>query len=164
MRIAHLLLTANLLMLLGGFSLDVQAATANIKVTSIAEVEVDVVKDGKKQIKRSAPDKAVPGTEVIFTNTFENVGSKTASDIVINNPIPANTEYKAGSAFGNDCAIVFSADGGKIFSAAENLKAKGADGKEHAAIPRQYTHIRWTCKGQLASGKSGEVGFRAVVK
>lgn len=160
MRISRLLLTANLLMLLGGFSLDVQAVTANIKVTSIAEVEV--IKDGK--IQRSAPDKTVPGTEVIFTNTFENVGGKTASDIVINNEIPANTEYKAGSAFGNDCAIVFSADGGKTFSAAENLKIKGADGKVHAAIPRQYTHIRWTCKGQLASGKSGEVGFRAVIK
>lgn len=164
MRISRLLLTANLLMLLGGFSLDVQAAGATIKVTSIAEVEVDVVKNGKKEIKRSSPDKAVPGTEVIFTNTFENVGGKTASDIVINNPIPANTEYKAGSAFGNDCAIVFSADGGKTFSAAENLKIKGADGKEYIAPPRQYSHIRWTYKGQLASGKSGEVGFRAIVK
>lgn len=160
MRISRLLLTANLIILLGGFSLDVQAATAAIKVTSTAEVEV--IKDGK--VQRSAPDKAIPGTEVIFTNTFENVSGKTASDIVINNLIPANTEYKAGSAFGNDCAIVFSADGGKTFGAAKNLKAKGADGREYIAQPRQYTHIRWTYKGQLASGKSGEVGFRAVIK
>lgn len=164
MRISRLLLTANLLILLGGFSLGVQAAEATIKVTSIAEVEVEVVKNGKKEIKRAPVEKAVPGSEVIFTNTFENVGNKTASDIVINNPIPNDMEYKGGSAFGKDCAIVFSADGGKTFGAAENLKVKGADGKQRNALPSEYTHIRWTYKGQLAAGKSGEVGFRAAVK
>lgn len=165
MRISRLLFTANLLVLLGGYPLAVQAADGAIKVKSVAEIEVTVVgKDGKKEIKRVSPDKAVPGTEVIFTNTFENIGGKTASDIVINNPIPANTEYKAGSAFGKDCAIVFSADGGKKFGHAEELKIKDAEGKERTALPREYTHIRWTYKGQLAAGKSGAVGFRAVIK
>lgn len=165
MRISRLLLTTNLLILLGGFSLAAHAADGAIKVKSVAEIEVTVVgKDGKKEIKRASPEKAVPGTEVIFTNTFENISKKTASDIVINNPIPNNMEYKGGSAFGKDCAIVFSADGGKTFGAAENLTAKGADGTEHTALPRQYTHIRWSYKGQLAAGKSGEVGFLAVIK
>jgi uncharacterized repeat protein (TIGR01451 family) len=164
MRIFRLLFSAMLLILLGGFSLEVNAVGATIKVTSIAEIEVHVFKNGKKEIKRSSPDQAVPGTEVIFTNTFENVGGKTASDIVINNPIPDNTEYKANSAFGKDCTIYFSVDGGKTFGVAENLKVKGADGKEYPALPRQYSHIRWTYKGQLASGKFGEVGFHAVIK
>lgn len=165
MRISRLLLTANLLILLGGYSLAVQAADGAIKVKSVAEIEVTVVgKDGKKEIKRVSPNKAVPGTEVIFTNTFENVGGKTASDIVINNPIPADTEYKADSAFGKDTVIVFSADGGKKFGHAEELKIKDAEGKERTALPREYTHIRWTYKGQLAAGKSGEVSFRAAIK
>lgn len=165
MRISRLLLTANLLILLGGYSLAVQAADGAIKVKSVAEIEVTVVgKDGKKEIKRVSPDKAVPGTEVIFTNTFENIGGKTASDIVINNPIPADMEYKGGSAFGKDCSIVFSADGGKKFGHAEELKIKDAEGKERTALPREYTHIRWSYKGQLTAGKSGEVGFRAVIK
>lgn len=165
MRIPRLLLTANLLILLGGYPLAAQAADGAIKVKSVAEIEVTVVgKDGKKEIKRVSPDKAVPGTEVIFTNTFENIGGKTASDIVINNPIPADMEYKGGSAFGKDCAIVFSADGGKKFGHAEELKIKDAEGKERTALPSEYTHIRWSYKGQLAAGKSGEVGFRAVIK
>lgn len=164
MRISRLFLTTHLFILLVGFPLGVYAADTPIKVTSIAEVEVEVDRNGKKELKRSSPEKALPGTEVIFTNKFENVGSKAAGDIVINNPIPAYTEYKAGSAFGNDCAIVFSADNGRTFATAENLKVKGADGKEHTALPKQYTHIRWTYKGQLAGGKSGEVGFRAVIK
>jgi len=165
MRICHLLLTANLLILLGGFSLPAHAAGGSIKVKSVAEVEIAVIgKDGKKELKRSSPDKAVPGTEMIFTNTFENVSNKTASDIVIDNPIPANTEYRADSAFGKDCTILFSADGGRMFGAAENLKVKGADGKQRNALPGEYTHIRWIYKGQLVAGKSGEVGFRAVIK
>lgn len=164
MRISHLLLTTHLLILLSGFSLGAQAAEATIKVKSIAEVEVEVVKNGKKEFGRIPPDKAVPGTEVIFTNTFENISGKAVSDIVINNPIPAYTEYKAGSAFGKDCVIAFSADGGKTFDTAENLKIKAADGKEYTATPKQYTNIRWLYKNQLASGKSGEVGFRAVIK
>lgn len=164
MRISRLVIITNLFMLLGVFSLGVQAAEPTIKVKSIAEIEVEAVNNGIKEITRSSPIKAVPGTEVIYTNTFENVGSETASNIVINNPIPVDTEYKAGSAFGKDCEIVFSVDGGRTFGEAGSLKVKGADGNEYPALPRQYTHIRWTYKGQLAVGQSGELGFRAIIK
>jgi uncharacterized repeat protein (TIGR01451 family) len=165
MRIFNLLLTTTLLALLGSFSSSAQAAGDAIKATSIAQIEVEVVgKDGKKTFKRTPVDKAVPGTEVIYTNTFENVGNKPAGDIVINNPIPNDSEYKAGSAFGKNCEILFSVDGGKKFGHAEELKIKDADGKERTAMAKEYTHIRWTYKGQLAAGKSGEVGFRATIK
>jgi len=165
MRISRLFLATMLLSMLSIYSLAVQAADGAIKVTSIAEVEVTTLgKDGKKSVKRTTPEKAVPGSEVIFTNIFENVSNKAASDIVINNPVPNDTTYKAGSVFGKDCAIAFSADGGKTFGAAENLKIKGANGQQRNALPSEYTHIRWTYKGQLAPGKFGEVGFRAVIK
>lgn len=164
MRVSRLLFTTTLLALLGSFSLGAQAAGGAIKVKSVAEIEVEVVKNGIKEIKRTSPEKAVPGTEIIFTNTFENISDKAAGDIVINNPIPNDTEYKAGSAFGKDCEILFSADSGKSFAAAENLKVKDVDGKVHTALSKEYTNIRWTFKGQLAAGKSGEVGFRAVIK
>jgi uncharacterized repeat protein (TIGR01451 family) len=165
MRIFSLLLTTTLLALLGSFSSGAQAAGEAIRLTSIAEVEVAVTgKDGKKTLKRTPPEKAIPGTEVIYTTKFENTINKPAGDIVIDNPIPNDSEYKAGSAFGKNCEILFSADGGKKFGHAEELKIKGADGKEHTALAKEYTHIRWTYKGQLAAGKSGEVGFRATIK
>lgn len=164
MRIFRLLLIT-LFTLLGSFSPGAQAAGAAVKVTSIAQVEVEAVgKDGKKMLKRSTVEKAVPGTEVIYTTTFENVIKKPVSDIVIDNPIPNASEYKAGSAFGKDCEILFSADGGKKFGHAEELKIKDTDGRERPALAKEYTHIRWTYKGQLAAGKSGEVGFRAAIK
>jgi uncharacterized repeat protein (TIGR01451 family) len=165
MRIFNLLLTTILFALLGSFSSGAQAAEGSIKITSIAQIEVDVVgKDGKKTLQRTPVTKAVPGTEVIYTNTFENLGKKSASDIVINNPIPNDSEYKAGSAFGKNCEILFSVDGGKKFGHAEELKIKEAGGKERTALAKEYTHIRWTYKKQLAAGKSGEVGFRATIK
>lgn len=165
MRVHQFLLGAALFIGLSSFSLSSKAAEGAIKVTSIAQVEVEVIaKDGKKSLKRTPVDKAIPGTEVIYTTTFENRFDKAVSNIVINNPIPNDTEYKAGSAFGKDCEILFSADGGNTFGHAEELKVQDADGKKRNALPKEYTNIRWNYKGQLAAGKSGEVGFRSVIK
>ncbi len=165
MRISRLFLITTLFVTLGSLSLGAQAADGAIKVKSIAEIEVEVAgKDGKKALKRAPVEKVVPGTEVIYTTTFENLINKAVSNVVIDNPVPNDSEYKAGSAFGKDCDILFSVDGGKNFAPAEKLKIKGADGKERTALPREYTHIRWIYKGQLAAGKSGEVGFRTVIK
>lgn len=136
-----------------------------VKLTSLAEVEqVTVGKDGKSSVKRVPPAKAVPGTEVIFTTVFENVSNKPAGDIVITNPVPDNTSYKAGSAMGRDTEITYSVDGGRNFAAPEQLKVKGADGKMRTAQASEYTHIRWRYKKQLPPGKSGDVSFRAVIK
>lgn len=165
MRKSKLLLITYLLLLLGAASFNVVAADAGIRIASIAETEIEVVaSDGSRRIKRTALDRAIPGTEVIFTNRVENLAGKPAQQLVIDNPIPKETGYKAGSAFGKDMQIVFSADGGKTFDLAAKLMVKGTDGKPRVALPDEYTHIRWTHPGQFAAGKTGEVGFRAVVR
>lgn len=163
MRISHLILSATLATLLSGMSLAAYAVEGAIKISSIAEVESEVVVNGKKEMKRMPVTKAVPKTEIIFTNRFENVSAKAASDVAINNAIPDSTTYKAGSAFGQDCEIVFSADSGKTFGAPEVLKVIGDDNKERTALPSEYTNIRWIYKKQLPAGKAGEVGFRATI-
>jgi len=166
MRIANFMFTTTLLALLGCVSLSAHAAEKGaVKLTNIAQTEVEVTNDkGEKTFKRTLVEKAVPGTEVIYTTTFENIIKQPVGNIVINNPVPENTEYKPGSAFGKDCDIQFSADAGKTFGHAEDLKIKGTDGKERSAMPKEYTHIRWLYKSTLAAGKTGEVGFRVVVK
>ena len=164
MRLSNLIITTSFVALLSSMSLNAQAAEGGaIKVKSVAQVEMELMKEGKKTLVRQPVEKAVPGTEIIFTNTFENVSGKTASDIVINNPIPDSTTYKAGSAFGTDCEIIFSVDEGKTFGVPETLKVLGADNKERTALPGEYTNIRWTYKKPLAAGKAGEVGFRAAI-
>jgi len=165
MNNSRLFFIITLLALLCSFSSGAQAADAAIKVTSIAQVETETIgKDGKKMFKRGPVAKAVPGTEVIYTTTFENLIKKPVGDIVIDNPVPNASEYKAGSAFGKNCEILFSVDGGKTFGHAEELTIKDADGKERTALAKDYTNIRWTYKSQLPPGKSGEVGFRAAIK
>lgn len=165
MRKTKLLLTTHLLLLLGAASFNTAAADAGIRIASIAETEIEVVaSDGRKQIKRTALDRAIPGTEVIFTNRLENITGKPAQQLVIDNPIPKETAYKGGSAFGKDMQISYSADGGKTFDLAAKLLVKGADGRQRVALPDEYTHIRWTHPGQFAAGRTGEVGFRAVVR
>lgn len=165
MRIINLMFTVFIAALLGSLSPVTQAAEGAIKVTSIAQTEIEATgKDGKKTRQRAPVATALPGTEVIYTTTFENTAKKPASGIVINNPVPNDSEYIGGSAFGKDCEILFSADGGKKFGHAEELKIKTEDGKLRTALPGEYTHIRWLYKKQLPPGKSGEAGFRAKVK
>ncbi|MDX8384930.1 MAG: hypothetical protein R8M11_00260, partial [Gallionella sp.] len=105
MNISKLLLTTMLISAMSGITLSAHAAEAII-VTSIAQTEIESVdKNGKKTTKLLPVEKALPGNEVIFTTTFENTLSEAASDITINNPIPAGTTYKSGSSFGKDCEI-----------------------------------------------------------
>ena len=78
-----------------------QQKSGSIEVKNVAEVEIET-KDAKgKIVRQRAPvAKAIPGTEVIYTTTFKNIGAKAAGNIVINNPVPANTTLVAGSVFG----------------------------------------------------------------
>jgi uncharacterized repeat protein (TIGR01451 family) len=139
-------------------------AKQNITLKNVAEVEVEVtVPNGKKEKKREPVKKAVPGTEVIFTTTFSNAGTKPAGNIVITNPVPDNTSYVGGSGSGANTDITFSVDGGKFFSTSDKLKIK-KDNKERPALPAEYTHIRWSYKGELAAGKSSDVSFKVVIK
>ncbi len=136
-----------------------------ILVKNVAETEVEKKNaQGVAEKVRVPLDKATPGTEVIYTTTFTNNGSKPANAIAITNPVPENTTYVGGSAFGSNTDIAFSIDGGKTYSAADKLRVKTPEGRERPALPSDYTHIRWSFKGDLPPAKTGEAGFRAVIK
>ena len=141
-----------------------RAAGGNIEFKNIAEVEIEFkADDGKVEKKRGPVQKAIPGTVIFYTSTFNNISAKPAGNISINNPVPANTTLVAASAYGEGMDIGYSADGGKTWATADRVKVKGADGKERAAGLSELTHIRWTQRGELAPGKQGEAGFRVVV-
>jgi uncharacterized repeat protein (TIGR01451 family) len=148
-----------------GLSAHVRAqSSGDIEFRNIAEVEVEVkTPEGKVEKKRVPPNKATPGTEVIYTSTFRNVGKRPAGNIGIVNPVPASTTLVGGSAFGENTEITYSADGGKTWATADKVKVTGADGKQRPAGLTEFTHIRWVYKGELAAGKQGSVGFRVTV-
>ena len=135
----------------------------SIELKNIAEVEMETRDtQGKIERKRVPVTTAVPGTEVIYTTTFKNISTRPTANIVINNPVPANTTLVAGSVYGANTDISYSVDG-KAFATPDKLKVKGKDGKEVAATAADYTAIRWVYKGELAAGKTAEAGFRIVI-
>ena len=139
-------------------------AQGTITLQNLAEVEVAIHgSDGVVTKKRVAAEKTAPGTEVIYTTTFQNVGAKPAGNITIKNPIPANTTLVAGSPWGAETDITYSADGGKTWATVDKIRIKDANGKERPAALTEITHLRWSLRTELAPGKQGEVGFRVVV-
>jgi len=135
-----------------------------VEVKSVAEQEVEVVEQGKQVIKRVPVGQAVPGSEIIYTTTFKNLIDKPVGNIAITNPVPNDMVYKGGSALGANTVITYSVDGGKQYATPDKLTVKTPEGKIRPALASDYTHIRWTYKGELGVGKSGEVSFRAVIK
>ena len=137
-------------------------AESTLKLVSKAEKETTVVKDGKKEVKRTPAQKILPGDTVIFTNHYTNTLSKPADDAVITNPVPKDVTYVDGSAFGEGARIAFSIDKGKTFDTPGNL-FKTEKGKKRSARANEYTHISWTFL-TLAAGKEGDVGFKTRIK
>lgn len=141
------------------------ALAGDLELKSEAFQDVAVKgKDGKVQKKRQAVATAVPGSEVLYVISYRNKGSKPAADIVINNPVPAEMRFQAGSAEGAGTRVEVSVDGGKTFGALDTLQVKGADGKPRASRAEDVTHVRWSVLGAVAPGKEGSVSYRAVVK
>ena len=141
------------------------ALAAGLELKSEAFQDVAVKgKDGKVQKKRQPVSTAVPGSEIIYVITYRNTGTQPANDVVINNPVPTEMVYVAGSAEGSGTRADVSVDGGKQFASLESLQLKGADGKPRAARGEDVTHVRWTVLGAIAPGKNGSVSYRALVK
>lgn len=140
------------------------AEPGTIKVQSLAEQEIEVkLPNGKTEKKRQPVAKAVPGSEVIYTTRFTNQGKQPAGNIAITNPVPENTAYVGGSAFGANTAITYSLDG-KTYATPDKLTVTTPEGTPRPALPAEYSHIRWTYQGDLPVGKTGEVGFRVQIK
>ena len=127
------------------------------------EVEITNAK-GEKEYKLVEPATVLPEDEILYIITFANTGDQPASNIIITNPIPNDSLYKQGSAFGAGTIIDFSVDGGKTYDKPENLTIKNAEGVEVVADVDQYTHIRWLYTEPLQPGQEGTVTFRTIIK
>ena len=140
-------------------------AQGHIRLQSVAEVEQKVMnEEGKIELKRVPATKVVPGTEVIFSQHYENISGESAENAVITNPIPEHMVYQQASAQGMDTRITFSVDNGKSYNIPAKLFVFDAAGRKFPARPKDYTHIRWTFERPLPSGAKGTVSFRAILE
>jgi len=140
-----------------------------IKMSVKAEMDVVVKEAGKTVTKRVQAKDVVPGDVILYTVTYRNDGDEKATNAVIDNPIPKDTRYVPGSAYGEDeGGISFSIDKGKSYNKPSLLfyeitdKQQGKTVKK-VASPDIYTNIRWVIP-VIEAGKQGTVGFKAVVK
>lgn len=141
------------------------AGAGSVLVKTVAEQEEMVAgANGAKVARLSPATKVLPGHEVIYTVTFENIGKEAAKDVVVTNPVPEHTSYVSGSAFGPGTELEFSADGGHSFAGADALTVHGADGSVRPATAADYTHIRFVLKNALTPGAVAFARYRALVK
>jgi uncharacterized repeat protein (TIGR01451 family) len=138
-----------------------EPSSGHLLVKTVVQKE-ELVTDEKGETKAELVDAktVVPGDEVVYTVTFQNVSDQAAENVVITNPIASDLVYVDGSAFGPGSDIVFSVDGGNVFASAGELMVT-EDGVTRPAEPRDFTHIRWRMQSDVSAGSQGVARFRA---
>lgn len=110
-----------------------------------------------------------PGTDLAYTVTFTNSGDAAGSTLVVNDPIPANTDFKVGSVTtslgttGLAVAVAYSNNGGSTWT---YTPASGGGGAP-AGYDHNVTNVRWTFSGNLSQtspNNTGSVSFTARIR
>ena len=110
-----------------------------------------------------------PGTDLVYTINFSNTGNLAARNLVITDPIPANTDFKIGSmtsslgTTGLTVALAYSNNSGTTYVYTPVSGAGGAP----AGYDRLVTNVRWTFTGNLsqtAPNNAGSVSFTVRIR
>lgn len=131
--------------------------------TVVQKEEVVIDENGEEKVRLVDASTVIPGDEVIYTVTFQNIGDQPAENVVITNPIARDLEYVDGSAFGPGSEIVFSVDGGTLFASEAELSVE-ENGVMRPARPGDFTHIRWQLQNEIPAGSQGVARFRAKLQ
>ena len=110
-----------------------------------------------------------PRTDLVYTIVFSNSGGGAAFGFLINDPIPAHTDFKLGSVTtslgttGLTPTVAYSSDGGSTWTYTPLSTAGGAP----AGYDRNVTHVRWSFAATLSQtspNNSGSVGLTARIR
>jgi len=133
-----------------------------IVLKSVAEVEQAVVNDkGEKSTKLVPAGKVVPGVEVVWTVTANNVCKQPSDKVTINNAVPEHMTLVPNSAFGPGSDVTYSLDGQKFAPAGQLTVLE--NGAARPARADEYKHLRWEFKNSLQPGASAFARYRAVL-
>lgn len=155
-------------LLLGMFLVPAAAlAKPQVTLNVTAEKEVTELSNGKRVTRLVPAKKITPNEVIVYTVNYANKGDETATNAVIEDPIPKGTAYIPNSAQGEAGEPQFSIDNGKSYNSAGQLsyQVKLPNGKleRRVASSSQYTNIRWTIK-EIPAGASGKLKFKVKVK
>jgi uncharacterized repeat protein (TIGR01451 family) len=112
---------------------------------------------------------AAPGTDLVYTISFSNIGAGPGYSFVINDPIPTNTDFKLGSVTtslgttGLTSTVAYSNNGGSTWT---YTPVSGTDGAP-TGYDRSVTHVRWSFAAglsQTSPNNSGSVGLTTRIQ
>lgn len=136
-------------------------AQGPLRLASDVFVERDIAKpDGTKAKMLEEPKTVVPGDQLVFVVRYKNVGTATASNFVVTNPMPRAVRFDGTS----DGAELVSVDGGKNWGALATMRIAQANGRDRAATLADVTHLKWNFNQPLSAGAEGKLIFRGVVR
>jgi uncharacterized repeat protein (TIGR01451 family) len=109
----------------------------------------------------------VPGTDLTYTVDYQNLGATTLTTIVINDAVPAWTQFQVGSATTGVApgtitaiAVQYSDDNGATWTYAPASGGGGAP----AGYDANVTNVRWVFTGNLLAGASSTSGVGFTVR
>jgi uncharacterized repeat protein (TIGR01451 family) len=137
------------------------AANSNKEIEAVLTSKKVTIGADKKESLIEAKN-AKPGEIIEYQVTYTNKGKSTLGKVTPNLPIPADTEYQAGTA--KPTLIKATLGDGKFESIPLKRKVKLPDGKEvEQEVPAaRYKALQWSL-GELPAGKSVTVSARVRV-
>lgn len=138
---------------------DYAAARSTQNITALTPPNVPLV----KAVTPNGTQR--PGTDLTYSINYSNSGNLGAQQFAISDPIPAETDFKLGSAtttLGSGLTAVtveYSADGTNW-----STTPPAAAGTEPPGYNRNVRHVRWRFTGTLAPGGAGVVGFTVRIR
>jgi uncharacterized repeat protein (TIGR01451 family) len=105
-----------------------------------------------------------PGTDLVYTITFTNIGGAAAQNLVIKDPVPANTDFKLGSE-SHTAPVGVNVDYWDTRPPTPQwVTVPTSDGTAPAGYARNITIVRWTFAANLAAGASGTLSFTVRIR
>jgi len=122
-----------------------------------------------KSVTPTGAAQLIPGADLNYTISFSNTGTGAASNLIITDPIPPNTDFKVGSVVnslgttGLTVMVAYSNNGGSTWI---YTPASGGGGAP-SGYDRNVTNIRWSFTGNLSQtspNNAGSVGFTSRIR
>lgn len=123
----------------------------------------------QKSVSPTTAAQLIPGADLLYAIAFTNSGTASASSLVVTDPIPANTDFKVGSATsslgttGLTVTVAYSRDNGSTWTYTPVSGGGGAS----SGYDRNVTNIKWTFTGNLSQtspNNTGNVGFTSQIR
>ena len=110
-----------------------------------------------------------PDTDLSYTITFSNTGGSAAQNLIISDPIPANTDFKVGSATSSlgTTGLTVTTEYSNDNAATWTYTPASGGGGAPASYDRTVTHVRWRFTGnlsQVAPNNAGSVTLTVRIR